>query len=151
MPGKWKKVKVINDTNNNTRGIINFLLSEGHSASRVNVQGQFEPVTSKYHKWALIAPMVKALKRFGLVVGSWRKSGSRIGYYDVSVCLKCRSGIGVFHAIDFKGEGDKLSKEQIEFKHEVQKAGGIVIEVGSLPEYEEYYHTFLKPNIIDKL
>ena len=148
--GRFVKKMVENTTNNHTKGIINFLLSEGHSASRINTQGQFEPVNEKYSLWHNISAMVYVLRKNGLVVGFWRRSGSREGYADISVCLKCKSGIGLFHAIDFKGKGDKLREGQKDFKQEVEQAGGIFTEASSLYEYQEYYFKQIKP-ILERL
>jgi hypothetical protein len=126
MRGRIVKKTVPKTTNNITKGIINFLQIQGHSASRVNVQGQYD----------------EALQQ-------WRKSGSRNGYYDISVCLHTRSGIGLFHVIDVKNEGDKMRADQITFKKEVEAAGGITFEASDLEHYKQWYFSFLKPNYID--
>lgn len=145
-----RKKKVANTTNNNTKGVINFLLVHGHSASRVNTQGQFEPVTPKYRNYKQISPFIATLRGLGLTTGFWRKSGSRRGYYDISACLKCKSGIGIFHVIDIKTGDDELSADQIKFKKEVEASGGIATEVETINDYIEYYETYLLPNIINK-
>lgn len=98
-------------TNNITRAIINFLLSRGHSASRINTQGQYDELT-----------------------GQWRKSGSRKGFFDIAACV-----FGRFVAIDVKGSGDKLNIDQVEFMKEVLNAGGIAIEIRNYNEFLNWY------------
>lgn len=129
--GKWKKRTVPATTNNITKGVINFLLSQGHSASRINVQGQaVEGEDGRLE---------------------WRRSGSRRGFLDIGVCLLTRSGLGLFHVIDIKRGSDSLRDDQEEFIAEVKAAGGIVSpEIGLPAEYEEYYFKELKP-LLDRL
>jgi len=105
--GRWKTVKVPATTNNKQQAIINFLISEGHSASRVNVQGQWDE------------------NLYGEGKGGWRYSGSRLGFFDVVACLKTRWGIGLYFAWDQKTGNDELSDEQKEYMTEVRNAGGI--------------------------
>lgn len=119
--------KVPATTNNITKAIVNFLRSKRHSASRVNVQGQYDPT-----------------------LGEWKPSGSRKGYFDISACIKDSEGVGRFVAIDIKKGNDKLSKDQKEFIAEVKEAGGVAIEVSSYPDFLLWYDNFsseTKPEI----
>ena len=97
--------------------IINKLLHDGWSASRINVQGQWD----------------EALQR-------WRKSNSRKGVFDVLACIA-----GRFVAIDIKKGSDKLSKDQIKFQNEVNSAGGIAIEISTYSEFLNWYETLNTP------
>lgn len=107
MKGKWKTKIAPETTNNLTTAIINFLLSKGWSASRINVQGQWDERLQQ-----------------------WRKSGSRIGFFDIVACIN-----GRFVAIDIKRPGDELSKEQEQFIEEVTAAKGLAFTIDS---YENF-------------
>lgn len=111
MKGRWKTKKVPETTNNLTQAIINFLLEKGWSASRINVQGQWD----------------ESLQM-------WRKSGSRKGFFDIVACVN-----GRFVAIDIKKGKDTLSKDQDEFVLEVYNAGGIAISVGTYDEFIKWW------------
>jgi hypothetical protein len=112
MKGKWKIVYAQETTNNITTAIINFLLSKGHSASRINVQGQYDE--------SILA---------------WRKSGSRKGFYDIVCSIK-----GKFVAIDIKKGKDFLSDDQLKFKGEVIKDGGYAVEFRDYQEFIDWYN-----------
>lgn len=116
----FKKVRKKASTNNLTVAIINFLRHEGHSASRINVQGQYDEK-----------------------LGQWRKSGSRKGFYDVCACV-LKDGVGRFVVIDIKRGDDKLSGDQIAFKKEAEAAGGIAIEIGNYNHFLSWYRKFMR-------
>lgn len=115
--GRFVKRRVPVTTNNITKAIINYLLSEGHSASRVNVQGQYDDK-----------------------LRVWRKSGARKGVLDIIGCIKPD---GRFIAIDVKVGDDKLSPEQSEFIMEIRRAGGIAFDVSSYKDFLFYYDHFV--------
>lgn len=117
----YKKKVVSNTTTNITKGIVNYLKSEGHSASRVNTQGQWDEGSQ-----------------------SWRRSGSRKGYLDISACIKSPiNRIGIFLAIDVKKGNDTLSSDQIEFITEVTEAGGFAWEVSGVDEFIERFNNLI--------
>lgn len=108
-----KTKRVEESANSIAEGIINTVLLAGYSASRINTQGQWD---ENLH---------------GVGKGGWRPSGSRKGYYDISCCIE-----GRFVVIEVKySKGDKLRPDQITFKAEVEKAGGIAWECGSWMEF----------------
>ena len=109
--GKWVVKKVPATTNNTTTAIINFLLSKGHSASRVNVQGQWDEK--------------KQL---------WRPSGSRKGFFDIAACI-----FGRFVVLDTKTGDDELSEDQLKFQAEVRAAGGIAEEMETYQHFLDWY------------
>lgn len=108
-------------TNNITNAIINFLLCEGHSASRINTQGQYDPK-----------------------IGGWRKGGSRKGYLDISSCIKDNDGIGRFVVFDIKKNNDQLNGDQIAFIKEVESAGGMAMEIRSYEEFLKWYRNYIE-------
>lgn len=118
---KTRIKKVPATTNNITKAIIAYLLNEGHSASRVNVQGQYDPN-----------------------IPGWRPSGSRKGFFDIACCIKDSNGVGRFVAIDIKKGNDKLSKDQLKFIKEVENAGGTAIEISTYGEFLEWYSNLKK-------
>lgn len=119
----WVKKTVPATTNNITTAIINHLLSKGHSASRINVQGQYD------EKRQL-----------------WRKSGSRNGYLDISACIL---GRGV--AIDIKKGRDELGADQIEFINEWTQAGGFAFEIKSYDHWLRCYDWLIKIIYVESL
>lgn len=116
---KYKKVPAT--TNNITTGIVNTLLADGWSASRINVMGIYKE------------------NLYGPGKGGWIPSGSRNGYYDISVCI---AGLGI--VIDTKNAltGDKIREDQKEFKREWEAAGGIAIEPRTFQEFLDWYAQF---------
>lgn len=124
---KMKKISRADAANTITKSIVDFLIDKGHSASRVNTQGQWNEEEQR-----------------------WQKSGSRNGYSDVSCCLKCKSGIGIFLAIEVKFDKDKQSPAQKSFQKEVEAAGGIYYIARATEAFDEYYNKVLIPNYIDK-
>jgi len=127
--GHWVTVKVPGTTNNKQQAVINFLLSEGHSASRVNVQGQWDE------------------NLYGEGKGGWRPSGSRLGFFDVVACLKTRWGFGLYLAWDQKTGTDELRPDQEEYMDEVRKAGGVAESGDGIEDfmliYEKLKHLIL--------
>lgn len=121
------KKKVPKTTNNITKGIVNYLLNRGHSASRINTTGTY---------------------REGI---GYTYSGARVGYLDISACIKTRSGIGLFLAIDVKKDDDKPRKEQKDFAKEVAAAGGLIFFADDVDHFIDYYENNLLPNYINKL
>jgi len=116
------RIKLVPATTNNiTNAIINFLLCEGHSASRINTQGQFD-----------------------VKLGQWRKSGSRKGFFDIAACIKDGDGVGRFTVFDIKKDNDQLNGDQIAFIKEVEKAGGVAIEVRSYNEFLKWYRNYIE-------
>lgn len=112
--------KVPATTNNMTNAIINFLRSEGHSASRINTQGQYDEK-----------------------IGRWRKSGSRNGYLDISACIKDSNGVGRYVVLDIKKGSDKLRPDQISFIKEVRSAGGIALEIETMDQFYRWYRRYI--------
>lgn len=96
---------------------MNFLLSEGHSASRVNTTGVYDEATR-----------------------SWRRSGGRKGFFDIVSSL---SPLGRYFTIDTKTGNDTPSKEQLEYQEEVLKTNGIAIFVKNWDEFFKYYTNIL--------
>ena len=125
-----KTIKVPATTNNITKGIVNFLLERGHSASRVNVQGQWDEARQM-----------------------WRKSGSRKGFYDIAAVIKTKyrgphlDPIGMSLFVDTKSNRDVLSEEQLKFRKEVQEAGGCCFESKNYNDFVEWYNLFLTQHL----
>lgn len=120
--GKFVKKTVPKTTNNITLGIINQILSDGWSASRINTTGIYDAN-----------------------IGSFRRSGGRKGFSDVAACINC-----LFVVIEVKNEatGDKLKKQdQIDFINEVKAAGGITYIAESMDGFNQWYF-FELPGII---
>lgn len=118
----YKSKKVFATTNNITKGIINYLLANGHSASRINTQGQWDEN-----------------------LGMWRKSGSRKGFFDIACCIKSPvKNIGIFLVIDVKKGNDTLSPDQIDFMNEIRSSGGIAFSIDSIDEFYERFDNLIK-------
>lgn len=120
-----RKKKVPATTNNVTNAIIRFLLSEKHSASRINTQGQYDEIKEQY-----------------------RPSGSRKGYADISACIMTTYRLGRGVCIEVKNDGDRQSPDQKAFEQEWTEAGGIYLEINRPVEFYEWY--FSKPWIIKR-
>lgn len=114
---KTRIVRVPGTTNNITKGVINFLRAEGHFAFRVNTMG------------------------IPLEDGSgWKKSGSEKGVADVLACMLPREGAsGLFYAFEIKKGRDRASSKQIEFKENVERALGTVIEIKTYSDFLAWY------------
>lgn len=138
MEKKLKTKKVPATTNNITTGIINLLLKDGHSASRVNVQASFDQVGVITWPQYLVKA-IQIVRAAGYVIGRWRKSGARVGVADI-VC--CMYPSGSFLSIEIKNEAtnDKMSKEQNEYSEEIRKAGGDYWIVISYAQFLELYN-----------
>lgn len=121
----YVKKKVPADTNNITTGIVNYLLSRGHSASRVNVMGIYDELQQQ-----------------------WRKSGSRTGFYDIACVIKTKYGIGLALFVDTKRGKDKLRKDQIEFKIEVESAGAVTFESKDYNDFVVWFETVITPKYL---
>lgn len=123
MAKKFKKVLVPATTTNKQKLIIGFLLKEGHSASRINTTGIYNVETQ-----------------------SFRKTGARVGFSDITGVLKSRFnfpsgkiiGIPIFIEGKFT-KSDELSVEQIEFRDEVIAAGGLHLECESVDQFYKWY------------
>ena len=96
---------------------MNLLLSEGHSASRINTTGIYDEAAE-----------------------SWRRSGSRKGFFDIVCSLRPH---GRFFAIDTKSGKDKASDDQLKFQKEVEATNGIAIFVSTYSEFLNYYRNIL--------
>jgi len=120
---KFKKVSVPATTTNKQKSIINFLLKEGHSASRINTTGIWDEERKCF-----------------------RNTGGRVGHPDISGVFKSRytfpSGapIGIAFYIEGKWtKGDKLSPEQLDFSLEVQFAGAFYLECETVEDFYVWY------------
>lgn len=107
----WKVKKVPATTNNITKAIINRILKDGGSASRINTQGQYDEK-----------------------LGRWRRSGSRKGFFDIAACIKGKAVV-----IDVKKDDDDLGEDQIEFMQEWQAAGGYAFEARTYEDFDNWY------------
>lgn len=121
--GRFVKKVVPETTNNITKGIVNQIISDGWSASRINTTGIYDPV-----------------------IGDFRKSGARKGFSDVAACIR-----GMFVVIEVKNKstGDRLKKQdQIEFIAEVKAAGGIAYIAETMAGFNQWYFNEL-PSLIE--
>lgn len=118
-------------TTNITKGIVNFLISEGHSASRVNTTGVWDVMRQTF-----------------------RRSGGRKGFYDIAATIKTRyyddkgANLGLTLMVDVKRGRDELSQEQVDFKSEIEEAGGITFESQNYNDFVEWYNFFVKTNYL---
>ena len=119
--GHYKTVTVPATTNNITKGIINFLNSEGHVAVRINVGGIYDPVYGKH-----------------------RPSGGTVGVLDIQCTL---APIGRTLVIDTKKGKDSASPEQEQYAADVTAAGGIAYFAPSVDAFIEFYTNFIKPQL----
>jgi hypothetical protein len=115
----YKKKLVPKTTNNITKGIINFLNSEGHVAVRINTMGIWSEKLSR-----------------------WIRSGSTKGVLDIACTL---APFGKHLVVDVKNDGDTLSKEQEAYMNNVIKAGGFAIAAKDLDEFLFQYTLLIKP------
>lgn len=111
---KTKRVPLT--ANNLTAGVINFLKIQGHSASRINTAGVYDPAT-----------------------GRFRRTGGRKGFADICACIKGRAV-----AIEIKIGADKLSEHQVEFKNEWESAGGVFYECKNYTDFLTWYNDLFK-------
>lgn len=113
-------VKTMDATTTNAQKlIISFLLYHGHSASRINTMGYWNEKAQSYIE-----------------------GGARKGFSDIAVCIKDRNGIGRAVAIEVKIGNDEPNADQIKFKAEWERAGGIhYYAEGETPQ--EAYENFM--------
>jgi hypothetical protein len=110
--------KVPATTNNLTNAIINFLISRGHYAFRVNNGAVFDTDKKVFRK----------------------SSTSRKGISDI-ICVL--NPTGKILAVEVKNilTKDRASTEQNIFKNRVELCGGMHIFATSLDKFKEYYYT----------
>lgn len=99
------------ETNSLTNAVINFLLAQGHFASRIQSQGQYHPTR-----------------------GRWIKSKVRRGIGDIIACID-----GQFWMIEIKTGKDRQSEYQKSVETDVKKAGGKYIIVKAFGEFLGLY------------
>lgn len=121
-----KTKRVIAGANTITDGIVATLLIDGHSASRINVQGQWDQELNEGR-------------------GAWRKSGSRKGFGDISVTIKPH---GRHLVVEVKFEEDTQSPDQKTFQKEHEAAGGIYLIIKTWRQWLEWYQIFKDNNFI---
>jgi hypothetical protein len=119
--GRWIKKIVPATTNNLNTAIVNHLLSNGHSASRVNVTGIWDGEKQLF-----------------------RKAAARLGFFDIVACIK---PMGLYFAVDTKRGNDKPSDEQLAYKEEVIMAGGLAIFAKTYEDYLKFYQIVIQPLI----
>jgi len=123
MKGKFVKKLVKATTTNKQKAIVNHLLSEGHSASRINTTGIYKKE-----------------------LDAWIQGGSRKGHSDISGVLKTKQfAFGIPFYIEGKfTKTDELSDEQIEFRDEVVAAGALYLECETLIDFYTWYERIKK-------
>ena len=99
------------ETNSLTNAVINFLIAQGHFASRIQSQGQYHPTR-----------------------GRWIKSKVRRGIGDIIACID-----GQFWMIEIKVGKDRQSEYQKLVEADVRKAGGKYIIVKAFGEFLGLY------------
>lgn len=121
--GRFVVKKVKATTTNKQKAIINHLLSEGHSASRINTTGIYKKE-----------------------LDAWIQGGSRKGHSDISGVFKTSQfAFGIPFYIEGKfTKADELSVEQIEFRDEVVNAGALYLECENLIDFYEWYDKIKK-------
>lgn len=111
---KTKTIKA--DTNGITSGIRGYLQHLGYESWRINVMGIFDEEHNR-----------------------WRRSGSTKGVFDVHTII---NGRAIW--IDTKKGKDKPSPEQLLFKEDVEKQGGIAIFAKTYEEFVLWLDNYLK-------
>lgn len=101
------------ETNALTNQVINYLLYNGHFASRIQSQGQYSPTR-----------------------GRWIKSKVRRGIGDIIACVN-----GKFWMIEIKTGKDRQSEFQKSVEQDVIKAKGVYLIVRTLGEFIGYYES----------
>lgn len=107
MGKKLKKIKVVEDANSISKAIVNYIIHEGHWASRVNTTGIFDKST-----------------------GAFRKTTQQKGFSDIIAVI---FGRAVF--IEVKYGEDKMSCNQKKFEKDVTQAHGIYCIVNKYDEF----------------
>jgi hypothetical protein len=115
MAKRTRLRKVPATTNNITKAVINFLISRGHFAFRVNTHG------------------VQSAD------GTWKRSGSEKGVADVLACMRREGASGLFFAFEIKRGRDKMRKTQESFKVNVETSGGTYIVVKTYSDFLAWY------------
>lgn len=101
------------ETNALTNSVINYLLANGHFASRIQSQGQYSPTR-----------------------GRWIKSKVRRGIGDIIACVD-----GKFWMIEIKTGADKQSLYQKTVEKDVTKAKGIYLIVRTFGQFLGFYES----------
>ena len=101
------------ETNALTNSVINYILYNGHFASRIQSQGQYSPTR-----------------------GRWIKSKVRRGIGDIIACVN-----GKFWMIEIKTGKDRQSDFQKSVEQDVIKAGGVYLIVRTLGQFIGYYES----------
>jgi len=101
------------ETNALTNSVINYILYNGHFASRIQSQGQYSPTR-----------------------GRWIKSKVRRGIGDIIACVN-----GRFWMIEIKTGKDRQSDFQKSVEQDVIKAGGVYLIVRTLGQFIGYYES----------
>jgi hypothetical protein len=109
--------------------IVKYLLALGHSASKVSTQGTWV----KGKKGVGMASSLGKAESFD--TGRYIPGGGRKGASDISSTIY---GITVEIEVKFS-KGDRLSKEQIAYGAEIQKAGGFFMVAKN---FDDFYHEF---------
>jgi hypothetical protein len=112
---KIKMVTVKEDANSITKGIVNLLRSEGHSARRINTVGIWDEKNKCFRK------------------------GVEAGTADIIGCL---APDGKMIAIEVKFKKDTQRAAQKEYQAEVESAGGIYLIIKTYVEFLVWYRSF---------
>lgn len=99
-----------------TGNILRILALQGWYASRMQSQGQYDPVK-----------------------GIWRKGTVKRGAPDVIACIK-----GLFVGIEVKAGNDNMSIWQVETEQEIKRASGVYWVVTSTNDFIQKFETFTK-------
>lgn len=122
----WK----VNNSNSLTKYIIYFLKINGYQAERISCTGRYIDQSYEY------TDVVGFRRRIG--TGTWIKSSMTKGTSDISAIIK-----GIAIKIEVKWNKDKVSKEQLEYKQQVENSGGIYLIIRT---FEEFYEWFINYN-----
>ncbi len=130
--GRFVKKIVPATSTNKQKHIVNFLLSEGHSASRINTTGIYKEEIKQYIR-----------------------GGGRVGHSDISGVFKSKyyfplsqTQIGIAFYIEGKWtDGDTLSTEQKEFRAEVTAAGAFYLLCESVEAFNIWYERIKKDHL----
>jgi len=100
-----------------TKKILKFLDLNKHYASRVQSQGQYNPTK-----------------------GRWTKSTVRRGIGDILAIINGKAVM-----IEVKAGKDRMSEWQIKTKEDVEKSGGVYLEIRSFDQFKECYIALRSP------
>ena len=115
------------------KAIVKYLKFLGHSASKVSTQGTWV----KGKKGIRMASSLGKAESFD--TGRYIPGGGRKGASDISSTVY---GISVEIEVKFS-KGDRLSKEQIAYSAEIQKAGGFFLVAKNFDEFYDDFHDLL--------